>query len=351
VAADVLADRRRDRAVQALTGERVLITGASSGIGLAAARCFAERGARLVLLARGRDELELAARQVGVDAALVTADVTDRRAVEAAVGEAVAELGGLDVVVANAAAGAFGHFLDVDPDDFDRAFDITFRGTVNVVRATLPHLRASRGTLVATGSVVSRMPMPSWSSYAAGKHALRGFLNSVRIEEQEQRSGVQIAMVHPGVVDTPFWGRAASATGRRPRVPPAYDASVVGRALVEAAERPRRERVLGGVTTAIDRGFELARPLAEHVLVVADRWFRTGDEPAPEQSALWAPTGQPRTGDGIPSSRGIPAMALQAVRLWRSLSHPLPEVGGAARSTPQSDSPRAPHREDPPGGS
>jgi NAD(P)-dependent dehydrogenase (short-subunit alcohol dehydrogenase family) len=329
---------------------RVLVTGASSGIGLAAARLFAAEGARVALLARGREELERAAHEAGIDAVLVTADVADRAAVEAAVGEAAAALDGLDVLVANAAAGVFGHFLEVAPEDFDRTFDVTFRGTVNVVRAALPHLRASHGTLVATGSVVSRIPMPSWSSYAAAKHALRGFLNSVRIEEREQRSGVRIALVHPGVVDTPFWSGASSATGRRARVPPeAYAARVVAEALVASATRPRRELVLGGVTLAIDRGFALARPAAERVLVVADRWFRTGDEPAAHAGALWDSTDQPRAEGGIPSRDGVVAavqsragvgrapagavnlvrhlvaVAAEAARLREYLRRPLPE--------------------------
>ena len=313
-----------------LDGQRVLITGASSGIGLAAARRFADEGALLALSARGRDELE----RTGIEAAaLVPADITDRDAVEAAVDAAVAALGGLDVVVANAAAGAFGHFLEVEPEDFDRAFDVTFGGTANVVRAALPHLRASRGTLVVTGSVVSRIPMPSWSSYAAAKHALRGFLNSLRIEEREQRTGVRIALVHPGMIDTPFWGRATSGTGRRPRVPgAAYSADVAARALVDAAVEPRDENLVGALTVVIDRGFALVRPLAEPILVVADRWFRSGDEPAPERGGLWDPTGDPRDSGGIPSrdhAAGLPGqlvgVATEGVRLLGRLARPLPE--------------------------
>ncbi len=89
-------------------------------------------------------------------------------------------LGGLDVVVSNAAAAVFGHVLEVDPEDFDRAVDVTFTGAVNVIRAALPQLRESQGVVVATGSLMSRAPLPTWASYAAAKHALRGFLNRLR---------------------------------------------------------------------------------------------------------------------------------------------------------------------------
>jgi NAD(P)-dependent dehydrogenase (short-subunit alcohol dehydrogenase family) len=313
VAADALADRRRDRAAQALTrlrGKRVLITGGSSGIGLAAARLFADEGARLALLARGREGLEQSVRDARLDAVLLPVDITDRAAVEDAVDDAVAQLGGLDVLVANAAAGTFGHFLEVTPEDFDRAVDVTFRGSVNVVRAALPHLRASRGTIVATGSVVSRVPMPTWSSYTAGKHALRGFLNSLRIEEREQRTGVRVALVHPGVIDTSFWENAPSATGRKPRVPPdAYGADVVARALVESAVRPRRELVLGGVTVLTDKGFLLGRPVTERLLVVLDRWFRSGHEQASRPGSLWRATGDAQVGAGIPARESVVAGA------------------------------------------
>jgi NAD(P)-dependent dehydrogenase (short-subunit alcohol dehydrogenase family) len=293
-----------------LSGKRVLLTGASSGIGLEAARLFAADGARLALLARGREALEESARKTGPDTVVLPVDLADRGAVEEAVEAAVARLGGLDIVVSNAAAGAFGHLLEVDPDDFDRAVDITFRGAVNVVRAALPHLRDSRGTIVATGSVLSRVPMGAWSSYVAAKHALRGFLNTISIEEREQRTGVRVAMVQPGVVDTPFWAYATSATRRKPRVvPQAYAAGVVARALVESAVKPKPEVLLGGATLLLDSTFALRRRVAERMLVVADRWVRSGGEKAPRPGSLWEPTGRAQVGAGVRGRDSILAAA------------------------------------------
>lgn len=337
-----------------LNGKRVLITGASSGIGLAAARMFAAEGARLALLSRGGEALEQAVREPHLDALLLSADVTDRAAVEAAVERAAAQLGGLDVLVSNAAAGAFGHFLEVDAESFDRSVDVTFGGAVNVIRAALPHLRASRGTIVATGSLVARVPMPTWSSYSAAKHALRGFLGALRIEEREQRTGVRVAMVHPGVIDTPFWAHAASATGRRPRVPPdTHDATVVARALVQSAARPRPELVLGGVTALGDKGFLLARPLTERLLVFLDRWLRSGHVPASDPGTLWCPLERSQVSAAIPSraslfapaqrgagggpashARRLPrvgAVARRSVELFGSLRRPLPERAAKPR--------------------
>lgn len=350
-----------------LSGKRVLITGASSGIGLEAARLLACEGARLALVARGRDALEAVTGEMGLDPVMLAVDVTDRSAVESAMDDAVAQLGGLDIVVTNAAVGAFGHFLDVDPDAFDRVLDVTFRGSVNVVRAALPHLRVSRGSIVATASLLSRVPMPSWSSYSAAKHALRGFLNSIRIEEREQRTGVRVSMVHPGVVDTPFWAYAWSATGRKPRVPPdAYAAGAVARAIVQVAVKPKPEVVIGGGTLVFDKMFLISRPLAERLLVTFDRWLRSGEEPATHPSALWQPTQRPQVSAGIPAResalgsaklgirpkaqavvglfRHLPALARRAVELRHVLRRPLPEQRhrSEAESTTRPAEPREP---------
>ena len=263
-----------------LRGKRVLLTGATSGIGLAAVERFAAAGADLALLARGEAALAEAAavaREHGGAVHVFPVDLGDRAAAEAAVAGAVAALGGLDVLVSNAGAVAFGHFLEVPPDDFDRTVQVTFTGAVNVIRAALPELRATRGTLVATSSIMARMPLPAFSSYTAAKHALRGFLNAVQVEEREQRTGVRVALVAPGPTDTPIYARATSATGRAPAIlPDAYHADEVAAVLVESAVRPRRERIVGGESRLVDLGYRTARPVVELLLVHVDRWFRTG---------------------------------------------------------------------------
>src|SRR5919199_918814 len=275
-----------------LRGRRVLITGASSGVGRAAARSFGAEGARLALVARSRQALEDVVAEHRLDAVVLPADLGSRAEAQAAVRDAVAALGGLDVVVSNAGVAVFGHVLEVHPDDFDRTVDVTFRGAVDVIREALPHLRASRGTIVATGSLMARLPLPTWSSYAAAKHALRGFLNSLRIEELEQGSGVRVCMVHPGPIDTPLFSQASTSTGYVPRVPPdAYKPEVVAQALVECAVDPRRpEVVLGGETKLVDLGFQLARPVVDRVLLIAiDRWYASGRRPADGPGSRWAP--------------------------------------------------------------
>ena len=291
-----------------LRGRRILITGASSGVGLAAAALFAREGAELVLVSRRADLAAEQLEQRGYQALPVCADLADREAVEEAVRTAVEALGGLDVVVSNAAAAVFGHVLEVDPDDFDRTVAVTFTGAVNVIRASLPHLRESRGVIVATGSLMARAPLPTWASYAAAKHALRGFLNSLQVEEMERGSGVRCAMVHPGPIDTPLFAHATSGTGRTPRVPPdAYRPDVVARALVEAANAPRAEIVLGGETKLMDLLNAYARPVSNRILVLIDRWYRSGDLPAPDPGSLWRPSEQAHPDGDIPSRDSLMA--------------------------------------------
>jgi NAD(P)-dependent dehydrogenase (short-subunit alcohol dehydrogenase family) len=277
-------------------GKRVLLTGASSGVGLAAARAFADVGADLALLARHPGGLDVAAEVVcarGRRAVVLPCDVSDQEAIDRAVATAERELGGLDVVVANQAAPVFGPFDQVSKRDFDRCVEVTFLGTVNVVRAALPALERSHGVLVATGSINGRIPMPTFSSYVASKHALRGFLNSLRIELRAQGSPVRIALLNPGAIDTPFWRHATSATGLQPRLPPeGYKPHVVAQGLVALARDPRPEVTIGAEGKAIELLWRLFRPGGDLMLRAVHHWYLSGRKPAPEPNALWEPRGE-----------------------------------------------------------
>jgi NAD(P)-dependent dehydrogenase (short-subunit alcohol dehydrogenase family) len=278
------------------------------------------------------------ARGHGAAAHVFPADLADRAAATAAVEAAAETLGGLDVVVSNAGAVAFGHFLEVAPDDFDRTVAVTFTGAVNVIRAALPELRATRGVIVATASIMARMPLPAFSSYTAAKHALRGFLAALQIEEREQRSGVRVAMVSPGPVDTPIYERATSATGRRPAIlPDAYHPEAVAAVLVHAALAPRHDRVVGGESHLVDRLYRHARPAGELLLLYVDRWLRTGTDPAEGRGALWEPIGAARASGGLPArARGdvrafaghVAGAAARAARTAPQLLRPVPEQLG-----------------------
>jgi NAD(P)-dependent dehydrogenase (short-subunit alcohol dehydrogenase family) len=182
---------------RAFAGRSVLITGASSGLGAALAQSFAEAGARLTLFSRNGPALEVVARacQPGDSSPLVvTGDVTQPQDCAVAVESAVARFGGIDVVVACAGLGMWARFDSVDdPAILKQVMDVNYGGLVNITHQALPHLKSSRGILVAISSVQGTVGVPYHTGYAASKHAVQGFCNSLRMELRG--SGVDILTV------------------------------------------------------------------------------------------------------------------------------------------------------------
>ena len=233
---------------QPIEGFRVLITGGSSGIGLACARELTAGGARIVLLARGEQGLRQAAAFLDPAPATVAADVTDPAAMRAALARAAELLGGLDVVVANAAAAAYGPFVAMSVDDYRRTIDVALVGNLNTTHAALPHLERTAGTLVVVGSIAGRIPTPWLAAYAAAKHGLRGFVRSLSAELRALGSPVKVALIAPGPVDTPFWARARTVDRRLPpRLYGIYKPEDVAREVTRAIYSPRTERTVGGL--------------------------------------------------------------------------------------------------------
>lgn len=287
-----------------LTGKRILITGASSGVGAAAAERFAQAGCDVAVLARSEPGLAVVADRVracGSRALVFPVDVTDADALAGAVATVEREWGGLDLACSNAAAMAFGPFERVPKADFDRTVEATFIGAVNFVRAVLPALERTGGVLLVTGSINAFAPLPSFSAYAASKAALRSFLRSLRIELRARRSPVRIAIVNPGAIDTPVWRSVTTATGRLPRRPPeGYTAYAVADALVSVARRPRAEITVGAEAIFFKAVWRI-RPIDEWVLALVHRYYNTGRR-APIGDPLWEPTGDGST-EGLPVGR------------------------------------------------
>jgi NAD(P)-dependent dehydrogenase (short-subunit alcohol dehydrogenase family) len=208
----------------------------------------------------------------------------------------------------------FGRFPEVAPEDFDRTIAITFTGAVNVIRAALPPLaRDGGGAIVATGSILARVPMPTFMSYAAAKHGLRGFLNTLRVELLADGVPVTVSMVHPGPVDTPLWERVSSATGSQPRNPPdRYAPEQVARALVACARRPRRELTIGLAGRLIEMVYAYVPALADPAIALAGRWWRRGGGLARRPGGLWEPQG---TGECSGGLHGRPSLRSALLRL------------------------------------
>lgn len=274
---------------------RVLITGASSGIGAEVARRLARRGDDVALVARGREGLEKTAgaiRDQGGFAIVEMADVTERDEIQRAIDSAAQQLGGLDAVVANAGAAAYGLFRDMDPEDVDRTFEVTLNGAVNTARAALPHLEESSGTLVVTGSVGGIHPLPLMTAYTAAKYGVRGFFHGLRLELRATGSKVRVALVHPGPVDTPFWVNVTPTDRMPPEIPPqiAQEPEQIAKAIERALEQPRPERVVGPLMKALDL---VPRPLRDYVLTQAVRFSldNPGDDEREPGRAIWEPSG------------------------------------------------------------
>ncbi|HYH23966.1 MAG TPA: SDR family NAD(P)-dependent oxidoreductase [Blastococcus sp.] len=247
---------------QAGTPITALVTGASSGIGRATAVQLGGRGARVVLLARGRESLEAAAREVrDAGAAAVTvcpADLLDEDAVRAVVDSAVAEFGRLDVVVHSAQVMAYGRVEDVPTDVYERVVDTAVHGTANLARSVLPVFRRQRaGHLVIINSLLGNVAAPLMGSYVVAKW---GQLGLARVLQQEVRDepGISVSIVQPGGVNTPIYAQGASyvgSTGRPP--PPVYSPQRVARHVLATLDRPRRVVQAGLFNPLVTAGFRL----------------------------------------------------------------------------------------------
>jgi NAD(P)-dependent dehydrogenase (short-subunit alcohol dehydrogenase family)/uncharacterized protein YndB with AHSA1/START domain len=306
--------RRRE-----VANQRVLITGGSSGIGLAAAERLAREGAEVALLARNEVGLAAAKRRLaesGAEALTLAADVTDREALSAGVEEAASGMGGIDVLVTAAAALSFGRFVETDPDDFDATVDTVLGGTVDTIRAALPHLERSRGAVVVLGSIAARMPLPGMSAYTASKHGLAGFLETVRVELEEGGSSVTLSLVNPGAVDTPLWSNLESSTGLLPPSPPSptlYAPEAVAEAVVDVIRHPRDELTVGGLARGQIAFYSHFGRLARRALGTLARLEHTaGDRPAGE-GGLSGGKGRGETAGGF---GGRPSVAVKALSAW-----------------------------------
>lgn len=185
-----------------------VVTGASSGIGLAIARALAEDGYGVALAARRAGLLEEIARELGAPAVPVPTDVTESFQVESLIRVAVERFGRVDVVVTSAGVGHWRPLEELDEETWDETIDVNLKGTYLVARAALPHLRASKGYLVTISSVSGTVGQAGGTAYNASKWGVRGFTQSFLREARED--GVRATAVCPGVVATPMAGREES---------------------------------------------------------------------------------------------------------------------------------------------
>jgi NAD(P)-dependent dehydrogenase (short-subunit alcohol dehydrogenase family) len=279
-----------------LNEQVIVITGASSGIGLATARAAAAQGARVVLSSRNAEALEEACRKIegdGGQAIRVVADVGRRDEVENIATTAIGQFGGFDTWVNNAGISIYGRLEEITEEDARRLFDTNFWGVVSGSLVAAAHLRSRGGAIVNLGSELSDASLPMQGMYAASKHAVKGFTDALRMELQQDKAPVSVTLIKPAGINTPYPEHAKNYTSKELTLPPPiYAPEEVARAVLFAAERPKRDIFVGG-------GSKFVSSVNARMPAVADwlnRRFTSGmqfrDAPARHKDgALHAPAG------------------------------------------------------------
>ena len=281
----------------------VALMGASSGIGREAALRFAERGAKVVVSARNEEGLDSLVQEIrgrGGEAAAVAADVTAFEQVKAVADTAAETYGRLDTWVHLAAVSIFAPLDETTPEEFRRVVEIDLIGQAYGVMAALPHVkREGRGALVHVTSVVARRAVPLQGAYCAAKHGADGLLETLRVELKREGWPIGVTNVLPAAINTPFFDKARTKLGVKPRgFPPTYAPGVVADAILFAAEKAPRDIVAGGAAKSMIVGQRLSPRLMDAVMVRGGFGSQMTDEPksADGPDGLFEPMrGQNRT--------------------------------------------------------
>lgn len=233
-----------------LNEQVIVVTGASSGIGLLTAVSAAKQGAKVVLLARSFQSLQKIVDNIqvnGGDAIAVRCDVCIRQDIDFAIQKTLEKYGRIDTWVNNAGIGMWGRLDETKEEDARKLFDINFFGLVNCCLAVLPSLKLSGGCLINVGSEVSDAYIPLQGMYTATKHAVKGYTDSLRVElEKVDKAPVVVTLIQPTAVNTPFPQHAKNYTDKEPKLPtPMIDPQQVADAILSAAVTPTRDKCVG----------------------------------------------------------------------------------------------------------
>jgi NAD(P)-dependent dehydrogenase (short-subunit alcohol dehydrogenase family) len=316
----------RNKPASKRTGDVVVVTGASAGLGRAVARAFGERGASVGLLARGRDGLEGAKQDIeaaGGRALAIPTDVAHADEVEAAAEKVEQEFGPITIWVNNAMVSVFSPVKEMKPEEFQRVTEVTYLGQVYGTLAALKRmLPRDEGSIVLVGSALAYRSIPLQSAYCASKHAIMGFYKSLRCELIHDNSHVRLSMVQMPAMNTPQFTWVKSRLPNTPQpVPPIYEPEVGAEAVVWAAYHDRPEVLVAGPTVKAVQGSKLTRTffpgLLDHYLASTGYTSQQTDEPvSPDRrDNLW----QPLPGDHGAHGPFDDRSHTKSYELWASL--------------------------------
>jgi short-subunit dehydrogenase len=250
--------------------QTVVITGASSGIGLVTARMFAKKGAKLVLVARSEDSLRKLADEItsaGGQAMYVVADVGKEAEVNRVADEAIKRFGGFDTWINDAGVSIYGNLLEVPLQDMRQLFETNFWGVTYGSLAAARHLKQRGGAIINVGCTLSDRAIPMQGMYSASKHAVKGFTDSLRMELEAEKAPVSVTLIKPGAIDTPYPHHAKNYMNMEPKNPaPVYAPEIVANAILHCAVHPERDVFAGA-------GGKMISAMGYHLPRVTDKWM------------------------------------------------------------------------------
>ena len=277
----------------------IVITGASSGIGLATAFAAADQGAKVVVTARSAHTLGEIVRDIeawGGQAIAVAADVADRARLEHVARTAVEHFGRIDTWVNDAGVSIYGRLDEVDDEDRRRLFETNFWGVVYGSLVALPYLKAQGGALINIGSEVSEAAFPLQGMYAASKHAVKGFTDSLRVELQADDAPVSVTLIQPTAVDTPYPEHAANYLAQEPKLPtPQLEPEKVAAVILDAAVDPARDVKVGAMSVMNTMMSKIAPRLADRMARIQMGRQQRDEPPQTREGTLYEPGEDGRT--------------------------------------------------------
>lgn len=266
----------------------VVIVGATSGIGKAAAHLFAQKGARVVAAGRSQEALDTLIDEIAIQGGTifgVKTDVADFDQVQSLAQTAVERYGHIDTWINAAAVTIYATFERTEPEEFNQLIQINLLGQIYGAKAALPHLKEHGGALIHIGSIESRRSLPYHSAYAASKQGKIGFIDSLRLEVKKENYPISVTTILPASVNTPFFDKALTRIGVKPQpLPPVYPPEAAAEAILYAAAHPVREMIVGGAGKAFMTLQAVSPALADAVVQkIAFKGQRT-EQPKTEHS-------------------------------------------------------------------